>query len=128
MRCLYVNIFYILKGIGKFLSKKRCEKLLKDRRQNSRKTTQPTLAQHGTSQPTNVVPTWPKMAPKNQDDDKCTPKKTRVNLKKRGFFETFGVAFFVNCRCQVQGWKQEVCPQQSCCGRHRCEDVGILYV
>ena len=57
--------FIFVKGIGKFLNKKCCEKQLKDRRQNSRKTTQPTLAQHGASQPTNVVPTWPKMALKN---------------------------------------------------------------
>ena len=87
VRCLYVNIFYILKGIGRFLNKKRCEKVLKDRRQNSRKTTQPTLAQHGTSQPTNVVPTWPKMAPKNPRWWQMHPKKeTRKFPKKNAGF------------------------------------------
>ena len=59
---LIYSIFWkVLEGF----STKSGVKLLKDRRQNSRKTTQPTLAQHGTSQPTNVVPTWPKIALKN---------------------------------------------------------------
>ena len=83
VRCLYVNIFYILKGIGRFLNKKRCEKLLKDRRQNSRKTTQPTLARHGTSQPTNVVPTWPKMALKNPRWWQMRPKKNPRKFPKK---------------------------------------------
>ena len=41
----------------------------------------------------------PRWLQKTQDDDKCTPKKPRKFPKKSGFFETFGVAFFVNCRC-----------------------------
>ena len=35
-------------------------------------------------------------------------KKSRKFPKKNVLCETFDVAFFVNCRCQVQGWKQEV--------------------
>ena len=78
MKCLYVNIFYILKGIGRFLNKKRCEKLLKDKTEQQKDNT------------TNTGPTWDLTTHKcrsnmAQDGSKKTKMMTRRRLaRERG--------------------------------------------